>query len=82
MTHKQPSDFAPESRPEDLLKWDMSQGDPELQHYMTRMAKIGGRVLDLIEAQIPAQQFRELGFQEGETLVVSPRKARVFLQPA
>jgi sulfate transport system ATP-binding protein len=35
----------------------------------------------LIEAQIPAQQFRELGFQEGETLVVSPRKARVFLQP-
>lgn len=36
----------------------------------------------LIEAQIPAQQFRELGFQEGETLVVSPRKARVFLQPA
>ena len=36
----------------------------------------------LIEAQIPAQQFRELGFKEGETLVVSPRKARVFLQPA
>ena len=35
----------------------------------------------LIEAQIPAQQFRELGFKEGETLVVSPRKARVFLQP-
>jgi len=35
----------------------------------------------LIEAQIPAQQFREQGFQEGETLVVSPRKARVFLQP-
>ncbi|MEY4979115.1 MAG: Sulfate/thiosulfate import ATP-binding protein CysA [Pseudomonadota bacterium] len=34
----------------------------------------------LIEAQIPAQQFRELGLQEGETLVVSPRKARVFLQ--
>ncbi|PKO29459.1 MAG: sulfate ABC transporter ATP-binding protein [Betaproteobacteria bacterium HGW-Betaproteobacteria-9] len=35
----------------------------------------------LIEAQIPAQQFRELGFKEGEMLVVSPRKARVFLQP-
>ena len=33
----------------------------------------------LIEAQIPAQQFRELGFKEGETLVVSPRRARVFL---
>ncbi len=35
----------------------------------------------LIEAQIPAQQFRDMGFKEGETLVVSPRKARVFLQP-
>jgi sulfate transport system ATP-binding protein len=35
----------------------------------------------LIEAQIPAQQFRELAFREGETLVVSPRKAKVFLQP-
>ena len=34
----------------------------------------------LIEAQIPAQQFRSLGFTDGETLVVSPRKARVFLQ--
>jgi sulfate transport system ATP-binding protein len=34
----------------------------------------------LIEAQIPAQQFTELGFKEGETLLVSPRKARVFLQ--
>ena len=34
----------------------------------------------LIEAQIPAQQFKVLGFQEGETLVVSPHKARVFLQ--
>jgi sulfate transport system ATP-binding protein len=35
----------------------------------------------LIEAQIPAERFRELGFKEGETVVVSPRKARVFLQP-
>jgi len=34
----------------------------------------------LIEAQIPAQQFRDMGFKEGETLVLSPRKARVFLQ--
>ncbi len=34
----------------------------------------------LIEAQIPAQQFKALGFQDGETWVVSSRKARVFLQ--
>jgi sulfate transport system ATP-binding protein len=34
----------------------------------------------LIEAQIPAQQFREQGFREGETLVATPRQARVFLE--
>lgn len=36
----------------------------------------------LIEAQIPAEHFRALGLKEGEKLVVSPRKARVFLSPA
>jgi sulfate transport system ATP-binding protein len=35
----------------------------------------------LIEAQMPADRFRELGFKEGDKLVVSPKKARVFLQP-
>src|SRR5215208_6287657 len=34
----------------------------------------------IIEAQIPAQQFRDLGFREGETLVVTPRRARVFVE--
>ena len=34
----------------------------------------------LIEAQIPAERFRELAFKEGERLVLSPRKARVFLK--
>lgn len=33
----------------------------------------------LIEAQITAQQFNEAHFQEGETLVLTPRKARVFV---
>ena len=33
----------------------------------------------LIEAQMPAQKFRDLGFKEGEMLVVTPRKARVFV---
>lgn len=33
----------------------------------------------LIEAQIPADHFRALGLKEGDRLVVSPRKARVFL---
>ncbi|MBY0464597.1 MAG: sulfate ABC transporter ATP-binding protein [Burkholderiales bacterium] len=35
----------------------------------------------LIEAQIASERFQELGFKEGDTLVVSPRKARVFLTP-
>ncbi|WP_332815797.1 sulfate/molybdate ABC transporter ATP-binding protein [Ramlibacter sp.] len=36
----------------------------------------------VIEAQIPAQQFRESGFKEGDTLVVTPRRARVFVEGA
>ncbi|RYG14945.1 MAG: sulfate ABC transporter ATP-binding protein [Burkholderiales bacterium] len=36
----------------------------------------------IIEAQIPAQQFKDLGFKEGETLVVTPRRARVFVESA
>ncbi|MET0210753.1 MAG: sulfate/molybdate ABC transporter ATP-binding protein [Burkholderiaceae bacterium] len=34
----------------------------------------------IIEAQLPAQQFRELGLHEGDTVVVTPRKARVFVE--
>lgn len=36
----------------------------------------------LIEAQIPAQQFRDQGFKEGETLVLTPQRARVFVETA
>jgi sulfate transport system ATP-binding protein len=36
----------------------------------------------IIEAQIPAQQYREMGFREGETLLVTPRRARVFVEGA
>ena len=42
----------------------------------------GGNQDSIIEAQIPAQQFREMGFKEGETLVVTPRRARVFVEGA
>ncbi len=34
---------------------------------------------DIIEAHIPAQLFHELGLQINETLVLTPRKARVFV---
>ena len=33
----------------------------------------------IIEVQIPASQYRELGLSEGELLVLTPRKARVFV---
>ena len=36
----------------------------------------------IIEAQIPAQQFKDMGLREGETLVVTPRRAKVFLDEA
>jgi len=34
---------------------------------------------DIIEAQIPAQHYHELDFKEGDTLVLTPRRARVFV---
>ena len=34
----------------------------------------------IIEAQIPAQQFRELGLREGDKVVATPRRARVFVE--
>jgi sulfate transport system ATP-binding protein len=34
----------------------------------------------VIEVQIPASQYRELGLTEGELLVLTPRKARVFVE--
>ncbi len=35
---------------------------------------------DIIEAHIPSQLFNELGLQTNETLVLTPRKARVFVE--
>jgi sulfate transport system ATP-binding protein len=40
----------------------------------------GSAAESIIEAQIPAQQFRDMGLREGETLVVTPRRARVFVE--
>lgn len=34
---------------------------------------------DIIEVQMAAQQFHDLALQEGETLLLTPRKARVFV---
>jgi sulfate transport system ATP-binding protein len=35
---------------------------------------------DIIEVQISAQQYRELGLNEGDLLVATPRNARVFVE--
>ena len=42
----------------------------------------GASADQVIEAQIPAQQFRAMDLREGETLMVTPRRARVFLDQA
>jgi sulfate transport system ATP-binding protein len=34
---------------------------------------------DIIEAHIPAQVFHDLDLQTNETLILTPRKARVFV---
>ena len=34
----------------------------------------------IIEAQLPAQQFRDLGLHEGDMVVATPRKAKVFVE--
>ncbi|HQQ70463.1 MAG TPA: sulfate ABC transporter ATP-binding protein [Alicycliphilus sp.] len=52
----------------------LPESDTESAHNVTPDA--------LIEAHIPAQQFREMGLREGETLVVTPRRAKVFLDEA
>jgi len=33
----------------------------------------------LVEAQMPSQQFKDMGLKEGDKLVLTPRKARVFV---
>jgi sulfate transport system ATP-binding protein len=35
---------------------------------------------NIIEAQIPADQYREMGLKEGETLIVTPKRARIFVE--
>ncbi len=42
------------------------------------LTQAGGTAV--IEAQIPASQYRDLGLTEGDVLVLTPRKARVFVE--
>jgi sulfate transport system ATP-binding protein len=43
-------------------------------------SETNGQVDPLIEAQIPSQQYREMGLREGDLLVLTPRNARVFVE--
>ena len=53
---------------------------PVARMELLTMGGSGEDVSQLIDAQIPASLFHQQGFKEGETLVLSPRKARVFIQ--
>jgi sulfate transport system ATP-binding protein len=39
----------------------------------------GNESLSIIEAQLPAEQYRALGLSEGQTVLVTPKRARVFV---
>jgi sulfate transport system ATP-binding protein len=81
-------------RPHDLDVQRYTPGAPGIVATLSRAIVIGpiarlelNRVeitqekdAELVEAQIPAQQFRDLDLREGETLVLTPRKARVFVE--
>ena len=79
-------------RPSDLAVAPWASGAPGVAARLDRALVVGpmarleltpreqpGQVL---EAHLPSDEYRRLGVQEGDTVLVSPRKARVFLQPA
>ena len=49
---------------------------------LTRVEATGAGDNEIIEAQLGAQEFRALGLKEGETVVLTLRKARVFVDAA
>ena len=80
-------------RPHDLDVRRYKHGDEGIVAQLTRAIVVGPTARlelmavegddpsqdQIIEAQIPAAQFHEQGFAEGDTLVLTPRKARVFV---
>ena len=80
-------------RPHDLQVRRYSHGDEGIVAQLTRAIVVGPIARlelvaaegdnpedeQIIEAQIPAIEFAEQGFAEGETLLLTPRKARVFV---
>ena len=55
---------------------------PSDGHQEVQNTPPGAPPQSVIEAHIPAQQFHDMGLRAGETLVLTPRRARVFLDEA
>ena len=78
-------------RPHDLQVERYSPGATGIVAQLTRALVVGpiarlelvpqqgGDADTVIEAQLTAEEFRARGFREGETLVVTPRRAKVFV---
>ncbi|MDR2127498.1 MAG: sulfate ABC transporter ATP-binding protein [Burkholderiaceae bacterium] len=80
-------------RPSDLVVTRHAAGAPGLATRIDRALVVGsfarlelipqnGPVGQIIEAHLPADEYRALGLKEGDSVLVSPRKARVFLETA
>lgn len=77
-------------RPSDLAVAPYAPGSPGLAARLDRALMVGPLARleltprdqpdQILEAQLPADEFRQLGVKEGDTVSVSPRKARVFLE--
>ena len=78
-------------RPSDLAVSRYSAGAPGLAARLDRALLVGplarlellpaeGDGRQIIEAHLSAAEYRALGLTEGDTVLVSPRKARVFLE--
>ena len=79
-------------RPSDLVVTPYRAGAPGLAARLDRALLVGplarleltplDQPTQILEAHLPADEFRRLGVQEGDMVSVSPRKARVFLEVA
>ena len=79
-------------RPSDLAVAPYVAGAPGLTATLDRALVVGPLARleltprehpeQILEAHLPSEEFRSLGVKEGDTVSVSPRKARVFLEVA
>ena len=79
-------------RPSDLAVTPYVAGAPGLTATLDRALVVGPLARleltprehpeQILEAHLPSDEFRRLGVKEGDTVSVSPRKARVFLEVA